>query len=187
MFNKTRLKFGFRIIFALGLLAFLLFVTPIALSKYEQTATSTANVGIAFYLLNADYYTSDVKLLNLKPQDDPYIYTFKIANFKDARQSEVNLTYDLSIKTTTNLPLTFALYMNYDTNNNIITGDNTAADADGTYFRILTTDQIELLYTNKTENIYTLYVYFPSTYNNLKYQDLVDNIEIDVDSKQVVT
>ena len=186
MFDKKKLKLGFRIIFTLGLLFYLAYLTPMSLSKYTKEAISTAKVGLAIYLLNADYYTTNLKLMDLTPRTDPYIYTFKIANFKDSTHADTSLTYDLGIKTTTNMPITYQLYMNYDTNNSIITSDTTAADDDGTYFRTFKTAQETMLYNENKENIYTLYVYFPVSYNSSDYQDLVEYIEINVDSKQLM-
>jgi hypothetical protein len=186
MFNKERLKLGFRIIIAAGLLFYLTYITPIALSKYTKEATSTSKVGIALYVLDANYYTESISLLNLTPRAEPYIYTFKVANFNASKHAETSLTYDLSLKMTTNMPLTYALYMNHDTNNSIVTGDTTVADTDGTYFRTFTTATQTMAYNQDVENIYTLYVYFPAQYNDVKYQDLAEYVEINVDSKQII-
>ena len=41
-------------------------------------------------------------------------------------------------------------------------------------------------YLLKKENIYQLVVYFPQKYNTINYQDIIEGIEISVDSKQVI-
>lgn len=186
MFDKKKLKLGFKIIISFIMLLFLIKVTPASLSKYQNEANSVASAGVALYLLNADYYTASINLNSLEPKDEPYVYTFKIANFKDKERSDTDLTYDLSLVTTTNMPITLELYKNYDTNNSVITNAVTEKDADGTYFRKYQTATETFKYNLDQENIYTLYVYFPKEYNNPLYQDLIEYIKIEVDSKQIL-
>src|SRR5574344_856948 len=186
MFNKRRLLIGFRIIIAVFLFIYLLKVTPITLSKYEKTVTSDANINVAIYLLKADYSGAGIYLLDLTPRNDPYIYTFKLANNDGTKRSDTDLEYDLTLVRTTNMPVTINLYKNYDTTNSIITGSTTAADSDGTYFTTYTTAKETFNYTTNMENIYQLYVYFPLTYNSANYQDLIEYMKINVDSKQIL-
>ena len=100
------------------------------------------------------------------------------------------MEYDLKIRTTTNLPLEYRLYSNQNYNDtdalNIITSDEITQDEDGTYFRIIKTNTESFSYKEKKENIYQLVVYFPQKYNTINYQDIIEGIEISVDSKQVI-
>lgn len=184
-FDQKKLKIGFRFIGAGFALAFLLYITPIAFSRYETTATSNANVDLAFYLLDDNYYTNNIKLLDLTPRSEPYTFTFSVSNYNSSRAADTNIEYDLTLRTTTNIPLNYELYLNGDYTTNLITSDNTVADDDGTYFRTLTTEKKILYYTTNTRNLYTLYVYFPAEYNGAEYSNLIEYVEINVDSKQV--
>ena len=58
-------------------------------------------------------------------------------------------------------------------------------DEDGTYFRTITTEKIDLLYTQGTTNIYQLVVYFPANYNHEQYQDIIELLEINVNAQQI--
>ena len=113
--------------------------------------------------------------------------------------AEIDLTYDLTIRTTTNLPLTYSLYMNQEYTDagatSIIRSNNVAQDEDGTYFRTITTDTQDLLYRTPKTNSYQLVVKFPLSYTDPntntttsykveKYQDIIEAIEIKVESRQ---
>ena len=84
----------------------------LVLAKYESISNSNANVDVAFYLLKDDYKKMTTSLDSILPQDDVYVYTFSIGNEDGEQKAEVDLEYELKIRTTTNLPLTYELYMN---------------------------------------------------------------------------
>ena len=69
---------------------------------------------------------------------------------------------------------------------NIITENKIEADEQGTYFRKLLTDKVSLSYKVATTNQYQLVVHFPKEYNTENYQDIIELIEITVDSHQVI-
>ncbi len=159
------------------------------LARYESMSNSVANVDMAFYLLKDDYKTMTTNLDSLLPQDDAYIYNFSIGNQEGTQRAEVDLEYELTIRTTTNLPLTYELYMNQKYTDsgakNIITENNIALDDQGTYFRTLSTDKVNLSYKVETTNLYQLVVHFPKEYNTENYQDIIELIEITVNAHQV--
>jgi len=161
----------------------------LVLSKYESISNSYANVEIAFYLLKEDYKSMTLNLAELLPQDNAYVFDFSIGNEDGIETAEVDLEYELSLRTTTNLPLTFELYMNESYTDegatNIIKENNIALDAQGTYFRTMTTDKIYLSYKEAKTNLYQLVVYFPKNYNQEIYQDIIELLEINVDAHQV--
>ena len=171
-------------------LIIMLRIFGIVLAKYESEAMSNANVEIAFYLLNEDYKKMTLNLGKLLPKDDVYVYTFSIGNQKDNQQADVDLIYDLTIKTTTNLPLRYELYKNQDYNSKNATSikktDEIIKDEEGTYFRIITTEGETLKYNKPTTNIYQLVVNFPENYNTEEYQDIIEAIEIVVQGKQII-
>lgn len=161
----------------------------LVLSKYESISNSYANVDIAFYLLKEDYKTMTLNLASLLPQDDAYTFEFSIGNEAGGEIAETDLEYELTLRTTTNLPLTYELYMNeYYTDEgatNIIKDNTVDYDENGTYFRTMTTDKITLSYKEGVTNLYQLVVYFPENYNQEMYQDIIELLAINVNGQQV--
>ena len=192
MFSKKKFLLISKINILIIVLLLLIKIMPITLSKYQSSGIGNTNSNIAFYLLTADYLTEKIKLSDLIPSDNPYIYTFTISNKKGEKTSEVDIEYVLSIVTTTNLPLRYELYenSNYQDSNavNLITDSNTVTelDEDGTYFQTFTFEKEELFFSTPTTNTYILVVYFDQSSNDAKYQDAVEGVRIIVDSKQII-
>lgn len=190
MDKKTKRLYAKLVILVLCL-CIIIRIFTLVLSKYESEADSNANVDIAFYLLKEDYQSMTLNLAALFPRDNAYVYTFSIGNQDGDKKAEIDLTYDLTIRTTTNLPLTYELYMNEEYNQtgakNIIKTNDIKLDEYGTYFRTMTTDTITLKYTEPKTNLYQLVIYFPSNYNTNNYQDIIEALEITVDSQQLTS
>lgn len=191
--NRLRHVRSYRIYKIAGLfisLIALIFVVPFTYSRYETRATADVRSQVAYYLLDTDYVVDSVKITDLVPSDTPYIYYFTIANNDGINRLETRLEYDLKIRTTTNLPLSFELYMNEDYDNpssvNIVGSGNTVTDTDGTYFKEFIAPKEYFSFTYDEVNNYTLVVYFPKMYSSYQYQGLIDSIEITIDSKQIL-
>lgn len=166
---------------------------PFAYSKFFSGASSDNEIDTAFYILTADYYNMEVHMDNLVPRNQYYTYNFSVANNDGSKRAETSLIYSLKIVTTTNLPLTYYLYKNenyYDSGStNIITDDVIARDGeeeDSTYFRTLSTDDVTFGYEDDEQNDYQLVISFPSTYDSIDYQDIVEGINIIIESQQVI-
>lgn len=161
----------------------------LVLSKYESISNSYANVDIAFYLLNEDFQTMTLNLASLLPQNNAYTFEFSIGNQAGDEIAEVDIEYELTLRTTTNLPLTYELYMNEvytdEGATNIIKENVVAQDEYGTYFRTMTTEKITLPYKEGKTNLYQLVVYFPEDYAQEKYHDIIELLEINVNAMQV--
>ena len=161
----------------------------LVLSKYESISNSYANVDIAFYLLEEDYKSMTLNLASLLPQDNAYTFEFSVGNQAGDEIAEIDLEYELTLRTTTNLPLTYELYMNQQYTDdgavNIIKENTVDYDENGTYFRTMTTDKITLPYTQGVTNLYQLVVYFPANYDQEIYQDIIELLEINVNGQQV--
>ncbi len=160
-------------------------VLNLTLSRYESVGNATAELEIARFLLNADYQTMTINLDSIVPSDEAYIYTFSISNYDEDIITDTVISYDLTIRTTTNLPLTYELYINGDTTQSAITENTIIQDDDNTYFRKITTDSVVFGFDEKLENDYTLIVNFPSIYSSTEYQDVVEAIEITINAEQV--
>ena len=188
--NKKLKRLYAKLIILILCLCILVRIFTLVLSKYESSSNSVAEVDVAFYLLHEDYKTMTLNLDSFFPRDEAYVYDFAIGNQNGEEKAEVDLEYELTIRTTTNLPLTYKLYMNekYDENNvtDIIKENEIYQDEDGTYFRKMTTEKVELKYTETKTNTYELVVFFPSNYNTEEYQDIIEAIEINVNGQQII-
>lgn len=176
--------------FVILVLCFLTFarIVTLVLSKYESEAKSTANVDVAFYLLKEDYQTMTLNLASIFPEKDAHTYTFSVGNIEDNKTAEIDLKYDLTIRTTTNLPLTFELYqITEDGKSSAIQTNTIGPDEYGTYFRTITTSSEDLYYKQPKTNLYELVFYFPETYNTTNYQNIIEVLEINVNSHQVIS
>lgn len=192
MFSKRKFLLISKINILIIILLLIVKIMPVTLSKYQSSGVGNMNSNIAFYLISPDYLTKNIKLADLIPSSNPYVYNFTIGNIKEEKVSEVDIEYTLSIVTTTNLPLRYELYENAnyleEGSVNLIGTSNTviALDGDGTYFQSFTFEKEELFYQTPTTNTYTLVVYFDETDNDAKYQDVVEGVRIIVDSRQII-
>ena len=176
MIDKVKfLKFN-RVSILIILFLLLLIVVPFTYSKFFSSAKSDAKVDTAFYILKADYYETNICIDDIAPSDDVYTYDFSVLNNDGKNRAETNMEYTLKIVTTTNLPLSYALYKNekYNDNNssNIITGDVIARDSDAedaTYFRTLSTEKEKFGFKKDEKNDYQLVISFPKEYDSFEF------------------
>ena len=126
------------------------------------------------------------------PSNDPYTYRFSVSNFNADHDSDVDLSYTISMKTTTNLPITIKMYRNELPTatgaTNIFGGASIRQDEDNTWYRLYTTNsEYTMNYANHVTDIYTIVVDFPAGYaSNTTYANSIESIEITLDSKQIV-
>ena len=174
----------FYILIILGFCIIILFFAFTKTGAIFQTETSSqSNVDIAFYCIKEDFQTMTLKLDDILPRIEPYIYNFTVSNNDGTKRTETELQYDLIIRTTTNLPLDITLF---DTNSGVseIGTETIALDSDGTYFRIINIPQREFGFLNNQTDSFRIEVVLPTTYKSYEYQDMIELIEINVDSKQ---
>ena len=189
MANKKLRRLYMKLVILVLCLLIIARIFVLVLSKYESISDSYANVDIAFYLLKEDYKTMTVNLAELLPRNNAYVFDFSIGNEDGIEIADVDLEYELTLRTTTNLPLTYELYMNEEYTDaiatNIIKENNIEKDEQGTYFRTMTTEKVKLSYKEAVTNLYQLVVYFAVNYNQEIYQDVIELLELKVDAKQV--
>ena len=192
MIKKTRKHFSFtKIIFILIILVLLILTLISTKARYESDSSGVGSVDAAFYVLNEDFQTMNINLASISPRAEPYIKTFTVSNNDGQHRTETSIQYNLKIVTTTNLQLKYELYLNQSYNApgavDIIAGSQqTAADSDGTYFNTITTPEETFGHTADETNTYNLVIYFPAQYASGNYQDMIENISLTVDSKQVI-
>jgi hypothetical protein len=184
---NNRKKLIIKLIILFFCIVLIYFIVKNTFSRFQSDADVVAKLDAAFYIVDEDYQTMTINLDSIVPRDDPYVYNFSISNTDGTNRAEVNLEYDLKIVTTTNLPLEYVLYKNGNTQTNIINNRTIEPDEYGTYFLTLDTDTEEFEFTKDETNTYRLEIYFAPTYKDISYQDIIEGIEIQVNSKQIIS
>lgn len=189
LFNVGKIVKFNKITFLIIVLIVLVGVIPLTFSRFETEKDGDIIIPHAIYLLDDTVISETVSLPRIIPSNNQYLYYFSINNHNDERRTETNLKYDLSIRTTTNIPITYDLFKGNTVNGNtsIITSNQVITDDDGTFFRIIETDTEYFSFEEDQTNNYVLLITFPAGYNSSIYQDLFEMIEINIKSKQILS
>lgn len=155
------------------------------MARYSSSGESSADVDVAFYLLKEQELSQTIALEEMMPSDNVYTYTFSVANNDGTNRTETALKYTIAIRMTTNLPLTYELYVN-DGTENLFAGYTTEQDEHGTWFKTITSEEETFGFEENEQNTYKLQVSFPMAYNSVEYQGIIEALEIKVNSQQVV-
>ena len=188
------LEYKIRYLIFILVIVLLLFIGLLLLkktySKYITDVDVDVDIKAAMYVFEDETMNFNIDLNGIVPSDTPYIYSFSIANYNDTKSSDVDIEYKINIVTTTNMPLIYKLYRNekYDTGVNIISDYRLVKDEDNVWYNKLDINDIfSFKYGVNSKDIYYLVVYFPLAYkSNNNYADCIDNIEVTVNSYQVI-
>lgn len=161
-----------------------LFKVPESLSRFTSLVSSDAGVSIAFYVIDTEYQTEEIKLDKIVPSDTEYEYKFSVANYNKTKRLETNAEYNVIIRTTTNLNLEYELYENNESESAILSKE-LIQDEDGTYYNVIKTEKEKFGFVKNQINYYTLSIKFPLDYMDYNYQDIIESIEIIILSQQV--
>ena len=187
--KKRFLLFVVVLFFTLFLAVYLL---RIAYARYEMKARINAEIDKAIYILDEESVNFNLEPEGIIPSSTPYTYRFSVSNFKDDKVSDVDYTYSLMVRTTTNLPITMELYRNELNTDpgavNMFSGALERRDEDRAWYKLYKpTGEFEMYYENKTTDIYTLVINFPELYaNDADYANYLESIEVIIESKQMV-
>lgn len=157
---------------------------PGTLSRFSSSLSGSANGGIAFYVIEPKYQSQDIKLDEMVPSEEEYKYYFSVANYNAEKRLETNAEYNIIIRTTTNLNLEYKLYKK-DSTVDLLIEKNIEPDTDGTYFNIMKTEKEKFGFKENQKNEYILSVKFPIEYIAYDYQDIIESVEIIIDSSQI--
>ena len=188
-YKKRFLKMS--LIFGACLLLIIYLITR-AYGSYITTAKLRADIDKAIYVFEEETMSFNIDENKIIPSNDPYTYTFSVQNYNSTQTSDVDLTYNINIRSTTNLPLEIRLYRNesYSASGatNIIGSPTLRQDADGAWYKLYTeSDDYALSYNTQTKDIFTLVIVFPKSYSlNTTYADITENIEVIINSKQTI-
>lgn len=180
--KKKFIKFN-RITIVL-ILIFILLILGKTFSSLQTDGSGKAVADIAFYVLDAKTQSEDIKMFEISPDGQDYTYNINVSNFKDDKVNEVDLEYNFTLVTTTNLPVEYAIYLS-DSTDNIITSKEIYQDEDGMYFYKFHTSTKNFTHGVKRTDNYKLVINFPEQYQSSEYQDLLESATIYIESKQL--
>ena len=187
-FDSRRLKISIVFMLLVVILIVFMRLDIFTLSRYESSVASSNSLVTAIYLLNDTYQTINVKLPDVIPSNNQYAYTFSVSNYNGDEHSDTNLKYKIHIRTTTNMHINYDLFNTLDIENatSCVTSNNIVRDSYGTIFRHIYSDEKRFLYSRDEIEYYTLLFTFPDDYDDYIYSGLVDYIEINVESSQIL-
>ena len=169
------------------LIIFVAFGSGITYSFFNSSAESKPNnQGIASFIFETekvDHIELDIN--GLVPGDERE-YKFSITNSKDEKISDVTIEYQLRIKTYHFIPITIDLY---SINEEIEELVGSCKDESGRNEENEVVCNMPIKTLNKSElgkENYKLKITFPSEYNDIMYSNLVDYINIEIDSWQKI-
>ena len=182
--RKIKLIYNIFLFLIVLLLSILLIKTTRA--KYKSGAAGNANVDLAYYLFGAGSISQELKLESILPREEPYDYTFLVANNDGTKRTETAIEYSMVIKTTTNLPLEFAVYKTSDLTTNLAGEPNVFQDEDGTYFQTINVTGGTFGFSRDEQETYKISVTFPKRYNLAEYEGIIEYVELTINSNQKI-
>ena len=189
--NEKRrfLLFVFLLFFFLFLAFYLL---RIAYARYEVRSKINSNIDKALYIFEDDKLDFNLEPEGIIPSSEPYVFRFSVSNFMAGKHSDVDLSYELKLRTTTNLPINIAIYRNELPESsgavNLFQSASVEQDEDGAWYRLYDAgEEFEMDYVDDVTDIYTLVITFPEIYSNdIVYANYIESIEVMLDSKQII-
>ena len=158
-------------------------------ARYQTITRINASPVLAFFVVDVQSQTGQIKLSEMTPRTQPYLYVFNVSNFQGNRRANVDLTYSIEIIATTNMPLEFEIYKGSGSVTDVIDSDTFDTDDDGVYYRHLVINNVSTFsYNANATDVYTLSVEFPLQYksNPNDYAGVIDLVDIKINAEQVV-
>jgi hypothetical protein len=185
-----RVKRRIKLVMAIFVLLLVHRIVFNSFSLYESNASTSANIEVAYFLLADTYQVQTIMLDDMQPGDtkevDIAVSNYYVDETGQEVISETDMEYTLGLRTTTNLPLEYSVYLNQDSESGTdIVQMDTIQDEDDTYYYQLVEDTREFSYETGQTNTYTLQITMPEEYNNVEYQDVLECVEVVVDGQQI--
>lgn len=161
-------------------------------ASYKTSTNLAIKPDFAAFIFQEEMFEFNMETTGIKPRDESYVYSFTVANYNSTKECDIDLTYTINISTTTNLPLEYKLYKDEDytlsSSTNLLNSKKVVQDEDNSWYNEYTIDNIyEMYYSVNTKHVYYLVVNFDKDYgNNIEYANLIDNIRINIEAKQMI-
>ena len=179
--------------FSLFLILFLArYLLGMAYARYEVRTKINADIDKALYIFEDEKLAFNLEPDGIVPSDDNYTYRFSVSNFTTNKESDVDITYQIKVKTTTNLPITVKMYRNELPDaagaTNILSGASNEQDEDNAWYHLYTSlNYYDMNYSNHTTDVYTMVIEFPSSNGmTTTYARMIEHIQVILESKQIV-
>lgn len=176
-----------RVILVLLIMAILLFSSGITYSLFTSgNSLASTDQNIAKFIFNTDSLDElEIPLIDLNPGDEEE-YTFSISNNLLENISDVSIEYKLTIKTYRTVPLDIVLYKIVDDTEELLLICDDTYTYNSSHELVCNTEMQSMIHSEEQLDTYKLKITFPSEYNSVIYSDLVDYINIEIDSFQVL-
>lgn len=176
-----------KICIAIVLIVLITFFSGITFSFFHSNATmNSSNQGIASFVFEANNLDEiDLELNDLIPGTKKE-YLFSVTNTKDKIVSDVTVEYELVINTYHFIPLTIDLYK-IEAEKETFVGKCDETTTRNSSNELVCKMPKETLNNSKEEkHDYKLKLEFPAKYNDASYSNLVDFINIEIESWQKI-
>lgn len=181
--NRRKKLIYIRFIFIIILLFITVRFIQNGFARYRSTATSQADVDLAYYFVKAGDISQDLKLERILPRTNKYTYSFSVANYDGNNRTETAIDYTIELKTTTNLPLNYKIYKQGETTDRITSAD-VEPDDDGTLFKYIIATGDSFGFSQNETDYYQIEIEFPEQYNSSEYEGIVEYLQLTVYSTQ---
>ena len=213
MINKKRLFKTLIIIALLIIIIFAVIQIGRTLARYETTTTTARDVDVAFWVVDNSFDSQRLYINDIYPKSTTFDYTFTVSNYDpgadltsetDDKIAETDMEYEIVLKTTTNLPLSYEITKNGTTcakgGELYPTAEQSTlyTDTDGTVYRKIeigtsttpfnmNTIDNETHQKQKVTDTFIIKVTFPEEYSaNEKYADLMEYVNIELTARQSI-
>ena len=190
MWDKKKLKKSILILFLIAIIIIAIIFIRNTLSRYESNATSSKDVDVAFWMFEDDFQSASILIKDIYPSNNSFDYTFSVSNFEANedgtinKRAETDLEYNLTLTTTTNLPLEYVIEKNGEI---LSTQQEIITDEDGTYYREILIDPSQMVQGEDLTDNYVIKVTFPKENDtNAEYSDLIEYIKLDINAEQII-
>lgn len=181
--NKLKLKNNILVFIVVSLSIIGLFCFSSSFGIYSSSKESTAKIDLAYSLVEVDDQEKNLSLSNILPDNKERYLIISVSNFTEDKIIDINMKYNIKIKTTTNLPIKYNLY---DENDNLLSTNNELLrDEYGTIFYSITTDSINITYDKKITNIYKIGYTLDDEYATEEYQDIIELLSVSINAEQM--
>ncbi len=177
-----------KIIIIFVLLVLIIMISGITYSTLNAEANLSSNQNIAKFIFDAKKTNHiELALYDMKPGDSND-YNFLVSNNKEDNSlklsSDVTIEYNIIVKTFHFIPLEIYLYK--EGNDLPIMQCDESNSRNENNELVCKSSTQEMKYENEITDSYKLNIKFPEKYNTYEYSNLIDYIDLEIESYQKV-
>lgn len=173
----------YKILLVMFIMAMVLFSSGITYSIFTSSSNLNVDQEIASFIFEAEKKDHlELNLTDLKPGVSKE-YNFSVANNDSNTVSDVTIEYKIIIKTFHFMPLNIELYKIGEKEELLMRCDE-SYNRNASNHIVCNSDIQTMTYSEEMKDDYKLKVTFESAYNNEVYAELVDFIDLEINSWQ---